>query len=50
MKENKYWYQYIIKECVLCGAGKTTKYRVYTKPNPEKKYDFIQFVCDTHFI
>jgi len=47
-----YWYLHYTRECVLCGAGETTKYRIYEEPRPENdagRYEFVQFVCGDHF-
>lgn len=50
--KEKYWYFTRITECVLCGAGKETKWREYgEKPKDQyKTFEHVQFACDTHFI
>ena len=56
MKKKKpkrgYWYKFHITECVLCGAGGTTKERQYSlKPDDFAEiYDYSQFVCDAHYL
>ena len=48
-----YWYKFVINECVLCGRGKTYKYRVYDVPKPLDnwmQYDYNQNVCHHHFM
>ena len=48
--KRKYWYKFEIEECVLCGAGREIKYRVYEKPSIEEKYKFTEFACEYHFM
>lgn len=52
-KRKGYWYMTHIRECVLCGAGETTRYRVYDEPkpaNPWDRYEYEQFACWSHFL
>lgn len=49
--KKSYWYLFVIRECVLCGAGSTTKIRIYDRPKPEDmkdRYEYEQFVCGGH--
>ena len=47
-----YWYKFYISECVLCGTGYTEKARQYTpKPeNPQERFVYYQYACDSHFM
>lgn len=47
-----YWYFITTTECVLCGAGETTKERRYTpKPkDPYKRHAYEQYACGHHFL
>lgn len=47
-KEQKYWYQIDIYECVMCGKERKYKYRVSKKP--EFPIEVKLYACPTHFI
>ena len=48
MKDKRqYWYVVETTSCVLCGAEKTHRYRVYEKP--EQKYIWKENACNHHF-
>jgi len=54
MNEVKYWYEFHMSECVLCGRNNSWKERIHDKPKPGNPQDrYIQepsWACDDHFL
>lgn len=49
-EKRKYWYQYYIEECVLCGKQRIFKRREYDFSSDKEKTIYNQFACDHHFM
>jgi ribosomal protein L37E len=47
MPHPPHWYKITTEECVACGAGGTTRERVYGKKpvNPQERYHYEQYLC-----
>lgn len=51
--KRKYWILFYVEECVLCGANREYRERIYDRPKPEdgtERYTFTQYACSQHFI
>lgn len=50
-KNKKHYYVITMSECVLCGAEKTSRERVYGKKPKDfhKTHIFEQYACGDHF-
>jgi hypothetical protein len=51
-KKPKFWIYKTVEECVLCGSSNEYRKRMYTpKPkDPQKRNDYNQYACSSHFI
>ena len=53
MENGKYWYEFHISECVLCGRSGSYKERVHDRPKPDDPQDRYkqdsQWACDDHY-
>lgn len=50
--KDKYWYEFFVRTCVLCGSQSVYKVRRYT-PKPTDRmlqYHLEDMACDRHFI
>lgn len=51
-KSDKHWYYFVYRECVLCGASESYKYRRYDERPDDwwERHSYEQFVCWGHFL
>ena len=52
--KRKYWYEFHMSECVLCGHSRSWKERIYDRPKPaylgEQYIQEADWACDDHFM